>query len=291
MADEVEVKFARVRQDRFVSAPEAEDIVSHQEGVSVMASDQSDTLRRRAYLQLEPSARFHLGLSTANKFLAACIIIATALAILATEPVLSRPYGQFFRLAELALGVVFVIEYLLRFWVAAETNKSAASGRMRFVLSFSGMVDLVVAVATVLPFISANLAVLRIVRLIRIARLAKLGRMSVAMYSLGEAIHSRRFELILTMVLAISLLLLGASGLYWLEGDLQPDKFGSVPRALWWAVITMTTIGYGDVYPITVPGKVVASLVAFGGIGLIAMPTGILAAAFSDAMQKRNVDH
>lgn len=256
-----------------------------------MASEEPESIRKRAHLELEPSARFHLGLSTTNKFLAGCIILATALAILATEPTLAKPYGQFFRFAELALGIVFIVEYLLRFWIAAEGAKSAFAGRMRFAFSFAGLIDLVVAVATILPFISANLAILRIVRLIRIARLAKLGRMSAAMHNLGEAIHSRRFELILTFVLALGLMLLGASGLYWLEGDLQPDKFGSVPRALWWAVITMTTIGYGDVYPITVGGKVVASLVAFGGIGLIAMPTGILAAAFSDAMQKHHADH
>lgn len=108
------------------------------------------------------------------------------------------------------------------------------------------------------------------------------------MSNLRFAIHSRRYELGLTVGLALFLLVFGASALYWLESDLQPAKFGSVPRALWWAVITMTTIGYGDVYPITLGGKIVASLVAVAGIGLIAMPTGILAAAFSDAIQQRN---
>jgi voltage-gated potassium channel len=78
--------------------------------------------------------------------------------------------------------------------------------------------------------------------------------------------------------------------MYWVEGPIQPDKFGSIPRSLWWAVITMTTIGYGDVYPITSMGRVIASLVAIAGIGLIAMPTGILAAAFSDAIQKHKLD-
>ena len=81
-------------------------------------------------------------------------------------------------------------------------------------------------------------------------------------------------------------MIFGATALYWLEGEGQPDKFGSIPRALWWAVITLTTIGYGDVFPITPLGKIVASVVAFSGIGLLAMPTGILAAALSDAVQK-----
>jgi voltage-gated potassium channel len=110
------------------------------------------------------------------------------------------------------------------------------------------------------------------------------------MRNLTDAVHSRRYELGLTMGLAVGLLLVGAAALYWIEGDLQPEKFGSIPRALWWAVITMTTIGYGDVYPITPLGKFVAALVAIAGIGLIAMPTGILAAAFSDAMRKDDDD-
>lgn len=147
-------------------------------------------------------------------------------------------------------------------------------------------VDIVVLVITFVPLAGLNGQALRLVRLLRILRIAKLGRMSRTFRQLVAAIASRRYELILTMLLAIGLVLAGASLLYWAEGEVQPDKFGSIPRALWWAVVTLTTIGYGDVYPITPLGKVFAGAVAFAGIGLIAMPAGILAAAFSDAMQR-----
>lgn len=150
------------------------------------------------------------------------------------------------------------------------------------------MIDLLVIFATFSTMVVGNVAALRLLRLLRILRLAKLGRMSLAMRRLQQAVVSRRYELGLTVGLAFGLLIFGASALYFIEGELQPDKFGSIPRALWWAVETMTTIGYGDVYPKTAFGKIIAAFIAIAGIGLVAMPTGILAAAFSDAMRKEH---
>lgn len=246
------------------------------------------TLRERVYAQLEPSVRTSSGFSATNWILVAAILISTVSAIVETEPKIASGNEGVFRLIEVAFGFVFLLEYILRVWavVEAKSSKSALYARTHFVFSLSGLIDLAVVVATFLPFVTGNILALRLIRLVRTIRLAKLGRMSVAMRRLYRAAHSRRYELGLTIGLAVALLIFGASALYFVEGRLQPEKFGSIPRALWWAVITLTTIGYGDVYPITPVGKVIAAFVAFSGIGLIAMPTGILAAAFSDAIQR-----
>lgn len=243
-------------------------------------------VRRWLHLQLDPRAWPGKGLSPVNTLLVFIILAGTAVVIAETEPLLATRYGALFATVEVLLGAVFTTEYALRVWAAAECGAPAWRSRLRFVMSASGLIDLLVIVATLAPFLGSEAVAFRLLRLLRLLQVAKLGRMSVAMRHLVDAVHSRRHELGLTVILAVCVMIFGATALFWLEGEAQPDKFGSIPRALWWAVITLTTIGYGDVFPITPLGKIVASAVAFAGIGLIAMPTGILAAALSDAVQK-----
>lgn len=238
------------------------------------------------YRQLEPTVWPHKGLSPLNILIVVVILLGTVAAILQTEPIVFVGRERLFLTVELSLGIFFSLEYLARLWVTSEgPGRSNTTKRVRFVFSFNGLLDLAIIVATFAPFITVNLIVLRLVRLLRIVRLAKLGRMSVAIRRLSKAVSSRKYELLFTVGLAVTVLVFGATALYLIEGDLQPDKFGSIPRAMWWSVVTLTTIGYGDVYPITVLGKIFAALVAVAGIGLIAMPTGILASAFSEAVR------
>lgn len=250
------------------------------------------SVRAFLFVELEPTARPTSGLSRLNWVITALILLSSLVAILETEPIIMQRFGGQIEQIEILFGLLFSIEFILRLWTVVEGPTSLPNWRKRlqFLLSPASLVDIVVIVATLSPAILTNVVALRFVRLARILRLAKLGRMSLAMRRLKSAIHSRRYELALTIGMGIGLLVFGATALYLIEGELQPDKFGSIPRSLWWAVVTMTTIGYGDVYPITVLGKAVAAFVAVAGIGLIAMPTGILAAAFSDAMQARHDD-
>lgn len=250
----------------------------------------SMTIRARLFRAIEPTARNEPGLSALNWALVLLIVSATVLAILQTEPLVVEGRETFFAVIELSFATIFAVEYFVRFWVAAEhPGGSNWCKRMRFVFSLAGLLDLAIILVTIAPFVTMNLMVLRLVRLLRILRLAKLGRMSDAMRRISAAVLARKFELLFTMGLAGAVLIFGATALHFLEGELQPDKFGSIPRAMWWSVVTLTTIGYGDVYPITVSGKIVASIVAVAGVGLIAMPTGILAAAFTDAVQGNQV--
>jgi voltage-gated potassium channel len=247
-------------------------------------------LRAKLYQQLEPAAWPHSGLSLLNKVLIIIILVASIMAIIETEATVRTEFGWFFESCEPFFALFFMLEYFLRFWTAAERADGGWQGRWDFFRSPSGLLDLFIVVATLLPVIASNVVILRLLRLMRILAIAKLGRFSDALQVLREAVFLRRYELGLTVLLSLALLVFGAAALYWLEGELQPDKFGSIPRALWWAVITLTTIGYGDVYPVTAGGRIVASLVAITGIGLVAMPTGILAAAFSEALQAKKAE-
>lgn len=247
------------------------------------------SLRHRAWLQLngDPPGDGHL--SPANWALAIIIVVAVTTSIVSTEPDIEAQYSTLLMRLEWFFGAAFSLEYAARIWTAAEEpgTQSDLRKQMAFIFSPLGLIDLAVLIVTLLPILVPGVAVLRLTRLLRLLMLAKFGHFSSAFHDLAVAIHSRRYELYVTIALAGFLLLIGATALYLAEGTVQPDKFGSIPRALWWSIITLTTVGYGDVSPITPLGKIMASIVALAGIGLVAMPTGIMAAAFSEAMQQR----
>ncbi len=256
-------------------------------GVACVAWGAGMSIRHRLYVQLHPTAWPGRRLSPLNMSLIVLILAASALAIMQTEPAVVRGRQAIFAGLELTFGLVFLAEYLARLWTIAEDEgeASALRRRLRLAASPAALLDLAVILLTFLPFFTINPAIFRLARVLRILRLAKLGRLSRAFSRLGAAIRLRRYELAVTGGLALIVLIFGATALYWLEASAQPDKFGSIPQALWWAVITLTTIGYGDVYPVTNAGKGVAALVALAGVGLIALPAGLLASAFTDVMQ------
>lgn len=243
--------------------------------------------RRWTYRQLEPSARAK-GLSPFNLVSCGLIILASTAAILETEPSISHGRGVIFRALELGFGVCFAIEYLARLWVAGEDPRYGEGfrGRLKYLLTAGALVDLIAIAPSLFMLTSAPTYVLRLLRAVRVLRLARLGRLTTAWRLLSDTLSERKFELGLTAVAALLTLIFSAVALYMIEGQVQPVTFGSVPRALWWGVVTLTTIGYGDVYPVTPLGKAIATLTAFAGIGLIATPTGIMAAGFSDALKR-----
>lgn len=245
-------------------------------------------LKNAVFRQVDPSARPGR-ISFTNKLVIGLILAAVASAILETEPTIVGGNEALFRDMEIAFGSIFLLEYLARLWVADMNPDFAGSRwpRLKFVTSLSAVIDLVSILPALFAVAGGATLALRFVRFFRILRLAKLGRFSNAWMDLATAIRSRKEELGLAFSLAAFTILIASTLMYWAEGDAQPDKFGSIPRTFWWAIVTMTTVGYGDVYPITPVGKFLSGLVSVAAIGLIALPTGILAAAMSDVMQRR----
>jgi len=204
----------------------------------------------------------------------ALIVLSLVTFSLETLPNLSPLERQVLRIIETTTVIIFSIEYVLRVWV---TDKP-----LRFVFSMYGMVDLV----AILPFYLAmglDLRSLRVVRMLRLFRILKMVRYSRALRRLRTAMVLAREELIIFGLLACMVLYFSAVGIYYFEGQAQPDVFVSVFHSLWWAVVTLTTVGYGDAVPITIPGRIFTTVVLMVGLGIIAIPTGILSTAMAEA--------
>ncbi|MCK4761150.1 MAG: ion transporter [Candidatus Aminicenantes bacterium] len=195
-----------------------------------------------------------------------------------------------FRLFEIFSVIVFTIEYIVRVWVAEHEfiNRTAFKARIKFIFSFFGMIDLFAILPFYLPMlIKFDLRFLRILRLMRLFRLFKIARYSKALKMVGTVLRNKKESLLLTLVVTLMLLLVASSLMYHIEHDSQPSAFPNILASFWWAVATLTTIGYGDIYPITGWGKFLSGIIALLGIGLVALPTGIIGSGFIEVIEKK----
>lgn len=187
---------------------------------------------------------------------------------------------------------VFSVEYVLRLWSCVEDPPYARPvvGRLHFAVGPLTMVDLAAVLPFYLPFLGVDLRVLRMFRLLRVMRImrvAKLARYSDSLQMLLRVVKSRRDQLLGAVFILLILLIVAASLMYYAEHEAQPKVFSSIPAAMWWAAVTLTTVGYGDAYPITPIGKVMASMTAILGIGMFALPTAVLGAGFLEELASR----
>ncbi len=228
-------------------------------------------------------------------FLITLILANVVVIVLETVPSISTHYRQALVYFEVFSVAIFTIEYVLRLWSCVEEPVKGLGGttwtRKRWALSPLGVIDLLAIlpfyVFLFIPDSEMSLLLLRVFRGLRLLRVFKLGRYSAALNILFAVLKREARVLAVTTLILSAVLLLASWGIYILEKNIQPDSFGSVPAAMWWAVITLTTVGYGDVIPVTDGGRMFAGLISLIGIGMAALPAGILASGFSTEIHRR----
>jgi voltage-gated potassium channel len=246
-------------------------------------------LRRHVYAVLEQGDGAG-GVSLAlNRFLILLIVVTLTATVIESVPDLAKTYALPLGVIEWAATLIFSLEYAARLWSAAEhplLKRGAFLGRLRFALSFSGLVDL----TAILPFwLSVFIASdFRILLVLRLVRFFKLTRYSPAMRSLLDALYSERRALGGCFVILLGTALIAAALMHLAERAAQPERFGTIPDALWWAIVTLGTIGYGDVVPVTALGRVLAGFTIFAGLLMTALPVGIFATAFANEVHRRD---
>ena len=255
-----------------------------------MARHRLKDLRRRVYQVLEQGPVGDRLSSAVDRFLVLLIVVNLLAVALESMPQYQTHYAALFALVEYFSLVVFTVEYGLRLWCAVEhgphQHLAARHARMKYALSTAGIIDLI----AVLPFWLAMFLPgdLRFVLVFRMVRFFKIARYSPAMRSLLDVLYTERRALFGCLVIAIGSSVVAASLMHLAEGKVQPDKLGTIPDALWWAIVTIGTIGYGDVVPVTALGKLIATGTIFAGLVMVALPVGIIANAFAEQIHRRD---
>ena len=221
-------------------------------------------------------------------FIITLITVNVIVVIVETEESVLDQYGYLFTPFEVFSVVIFTAEYVGRIVLYKLNPKynNSKYGLARLLVSPMMLVDLAAILPFFLPFVVADTRFIRIIRLLRLFRLFKLSRYSQPMQTLGAVFKAKAGDLGVAFFILFIVLIFASSLMYHAEHEAQPDVFTSIPASMWWGIVTLTTIGYGDVYPVTVAGKLIAAGVAVIGIAVYAIPTGIMASAFTEELRK-----
>jgi voltage-gated potassium channel len=249
-----------------------------------------DRLRQGVFRVLEDSASAGVVSRIVQAFLILLITLNVVAVILQTVQSMEAGYKALFAGFEEFSVIVFTVEYLLRLWVAPLGPRYAGAvvGRIRYAVTPLSLVDLCAIVPFYLPMlIPLDLRFVRALRLFRLVRFMKIGRYSESMRTVASVLWEKKEQLAAALLVLAVLLILASSLMFYVEHDAQPQAFSSIPAAMWWAVATLTTVGYGDIYPMTTLGRVLGSVIAVLGIGLFALPAGILGSGFVERLGQR----
>lgn len=249
-----------------------------------------DRIRHRVYEIVEMGRGEDTASKTFDTFIVTLILLNVAAFAAETVPSLEQAHHSKFHAFEVFSVVVFTIEYIVRVWVAVEVPFLKRLSPLRARLAMARRPALIIDLLAFLPFYLAYLFAidLRALRILRLIRFLKLSRYSPALHTLMRVLSNERRALIGAGLLLMAAMLFAASGMYYLENAAQPDKFGSVPASMWWAITTLTTVGYGDVAPITTLGRMFGGIVMVVGLCILALPVAIISTGFAQELNRRD---
>ncbi|MBP8300656.1 MAG: potassium channel family protein [Planctomycetes bacterium] len=243
--------------------------------------------RARVHELLEGDRPGDIAGPAVRRFLTCLILLNVAAVVLETVASLEAAAGPVFTAIEVVSVGIFSLEYVLRGWAAPEQPAyQGPFGRLRWMRSSGALVDLLAVLPCWLPWLGLDLRSVRLLRLLRILRVAKLGRYSHAVQTLQNVLRDKAADLTSLLVMLVALLVVCATIMFHFENDAQPNAFSSIPATMWWGIVTLTTIGYGDMSPVTPAGRAFGGLVAVLGIAMFALPAGLLGAAFVEEIGK-----
>lgn len=249
-------------------------------------------IKKRAYELIEVATDGDNISKIIDIFLISLIILNVILVIADTFD-LPDSFRAVMDIIEMFSVVIFSAEYLVRVWTADLHFREyqPIRARIKYILSFQSIIDILALLPFYLPFLfPVNLVVLRIFRVFRLLRLFKVNHYTKALASIVDVFRNKTNQLVSSMLVVALLMVIASVLMYNVEHDVQPEVFNNALSGLWWAVATLTTVGYGDIYPITPLGKVLSAIIAILGIGFVAVPTGIITSGFSEQIEERKDD-